>query len=147
MVSRLPRNIGERELAVVAQELEWTDLRVEDVTAASGPGNALIMEVESEHVTEVFTGFGERGVRAETVAWGAVEEVRGYLEAGVPVGSRLADQLLLPLALAGGGAYRTLAPTLHTTTNVSVLERFLELKVKCKPVAGAVWRVEVGRKG
>ena len=72
-----------------------------------GPGNVLTIVVESEHVTEVFTGFGRKGVRAETLATKAAEEARDYLAAGVPVGEHLADQLLLPIALAGRGAFRT----------------------------------------
>lgn len=49
-------------------------------------------------------GFGERGVPAERVAGRAVREMQAYLDAGVPVGEHLADQLLLLLALAGSGA-------------------------------------------
>jgi RNA 3'-terminal phosphate cyclase (ATP) len=47
------------------------------------------------------------------------------LAANVPVGSHLADQLLLPLALAGSGSFRTQTPTQHTTTNVNVIQKFL----------------------
>ncbi len=59
-----------------------------------------MIEIASEHVTEVFTGFGELGVRAEAVARSAVDEARAYLAANVPVGQHLADQLLVPLALS-----------------------------------------------
>jgi len=41
-------------------------------------GNALTITVEHDSVTEVFTGFGEKGVSAETVAKGAVDRARGY---------------------------------------------------------------------
>ena len=58
-------------------------------------------------MTEVFTGFGEKGVSAEQVAKGAVERARIYLASPVAVGRHLADQLLLPLALAGGGEFTT----------------------------------------
>ena len=34
--------------------------------------------VEAEHITEVFTGFGERGVAAENVAGVVVEAAREY---------------------------------------------------------------------
>ncbi|PYR34237.1 MAG: hypothetical protein DMF89_02320 [Acidobacteria bacterium] len=30
------------------------------------------------------------------------------------------------MALAGGGTFRTLKPTAHTTTNAAVIRRFLE---------------------
>ena len=86
---------------------------------------SLLDAFESEHVTEIFTGFGAVGVRAETVAESAVREARRYLAADVPVGPYLADQLLLPLALAGGGAFRTLPLSRHATTNIEVIRAFL----------------------
>lgn len=126
LVANLPRSVGDRELKVVTEKLGWSreQLQVEEVPSA-GPGNALVLEVESEHVTEVFTGFGERGVLAETVAEKAVAEVRSYLASGAPVGEHLADQLLIPLALAGGGSFVTAAVSRHTQTNIKVIEMFL----------------------
>src|SRR5204863_6078384 len=108
------------------------------------PGNVLLLEVESEHVTEVFTGFGEIGVRAEAVAEGAVQEARRYLAADVPVGRHLADQLLIPLALAGGGAFRTMPLSRHTTTNIEVIREFLEVEIAVTPVSDGVVEIVVG---
>ena len=97
-----------------------------------GPGNVVLIELESEALTEVFTGFGQIGVRAEAVASRALDDARAYLAAGVPVGRRLADQLLLPLGIgahfgSGGGAFRTMALSLHATTHIEILRRFLDL--------------------
>ena len=58
------------------------------------------VEIESEHVTELFTGFGRVDARAERVAMEVVKEVRDYLAAAVPVGAYLADQLLIPMAMS-----------------------------------------------
>ena len=41
----------------------------------------------------------------------------------MPVGRHLADQLVLPLALAGGGSFRTLPPTQHTRTQLDIIPR------------------------
>jgi RNA 3'-terminal phosphate cyclase (ATP) len=68
------------------------------------------------------TGFGEVGVRAEAVH--AVQLARQYIAAQVPVGPYLADQLLVPLALAGGGAFRTAPLTRHGVTNMAVIRQF-----------------------
>ena len=138
MVARLPRHIAERELAVIPQRLGWSgaELAVEEIADAHGMGNVLTLEVECEHVTEVFTAFGERGVRAESVAEGAAREAQAYLAApGVPVGAHLADQLLVPMAMAGAGRFRTLEPTLHTRTNAEVVEKFLDVKVTMRETA------------
>lgn len=132
LLSRLPRHIADRELKVIARELGLapSDLEVVEVRDPAGPGNAVIIELESEQVTEIVTGFGQRGVRAETVAGDAARQAQRYFEADVPVGEHLADQLLLPLALAGRGSFRTLPLTPHARTNLEVLQAFLPLEVR-----------------
>jgi RNA 3'-terminal phosphate cyclase (ATP) len=144
MVARLPQHIAERELKVVRDKLGWPPdtLAVERVEDSIGPGNVLVLEVECEHVTEVFAGFGEVNVRAEAVAATAVDETRRWLAAGVPVGRHLADQLLVPAAMAGGG-FRTLQPSRHTQTNIAVIEQFVGARILCTEKGPDVWQVEV----
>ncbi len=143
LLSELPAHIGERELKIVKQRLDWPSrhLRLEEVNNPVGPGNALTLTIASEQITEVFAGFGECGVRAETVAERVVTEAQAYLDAGVPVGSHLADQLLIPCALAGGGRFRTLAPTLHTTTNIEILKHFLDIDAQITQLDEKVWEI------
>jgi RNA 3'-terminal phosphate cyclase (ATP) len=149
LVAHLPRNVGERELRVVCDKLSGFAHRAQvvDVKDTPGPGNAVLVELVCEHVTELFAGYGERGVRAEEVADRVVQEVRSYLLADAPVGLHLADQLILPLALAGGGVFRTLPLTLHTQTNLEVVQRFLSVRSRCTPEANGCVRVEIERVG
>ena len=63
--------------------------------------------MEAAWGTEVFTGFGEKHVSTQKVVQGVVAGAREYLASDVPVGRFLADQLLIPLAMAGGGRFRT----------------------------------------
>lgn len=149
LVARLPRHIAERELQVVARDLNWDAdcLEVREIADSQGPGNALLVCIAGRDVTEVFAGFGERGVKAEEVAAGAVREVQEYLTSGAPVGRHLADQLLIPLALAGGGTFRTLPPTDHTTTNGHVIRKFLDVQVVASLEESSgperAWRIEI----
>jgi RNA 3'-terminal phosphate cyclase (ATP) len=131
MVSGLPITIAERELAVVRTELgrQPMTLSAEEVEA-TGPGNVVLVVVESEHITEVFTGFGKRGVPAEQVARTVTEQARRYLDSGAAVGPHLADQLLLPLTQSGGGTFLTAPPTDHFKSNIEVLADFFELDVR-----------------
>ncbi|MEE8525793.1 MAG: RNA 3'-terminal phosphate cyclase, partial [Thermoanaerobaculia bacterium] len=131
ILAHLPRHIGERELRVVQKKTGWpaSDLHIEEVADCDGPGNLLVLQVESESVTETFTGFGKVGVRAEAVAAKAVRDMRRYLEAGVPVGEYLADQLLLPLALAGNGTFATLPLSRHATTQIDLIGEFLDVPI------------------
>ena len=137
LLSRLPRHIAERELAVVREDLGWDDAEcaIEEVDSP-GQGNALLLEVTGAGSAELCTGFGERGVPAETVAMVAAAEMRALLTAGVPVGSHLADQLLLPMALAGGGAFLTLPLSGHAQTAIEVIEAFGAARFDVRPAAG-----------
>lgn len=69
ILSRLPRHIADRELGEVARLTGWESsaLEIREVDSP-GPGNVLLLEIESESSTEVFAGFGEKGVKAEDVA-------------------------------------------------------------------------------
>ena len=142
MLSRLPDHIAQRELNVIGRQLGLLKRDMETQhTDAKGPGNAVMVKIESEHVTEIFTGIGVRGVKAETVAEGVVTEVQRYLRAGVPVGEYLADQLLLPLALAGGGGFVTLKPSRHTSTNIAVIEQLTGIQLYCEELGHDRWRI------
>ena len=145
-LSKLSGEIAERELAVVREELHWLaeECSVEVVAHPQGPGNAVVLQVEAANVTAVFTGFGERGRPAEEVALEAAHAAKAWLEAGVPVDEYLADQLLLPVALAGAGSFRTTHPSLHSTTNANVICRFLPVRIRFEQENDAVWKVEVG---
>jgi RNA 3'-terminal phosphate cyclase (ATP) len=131
LVVNLPASIAERELAVIKAEMGLSDaeLQLEISDNAISPGNAVMIEIESEHVTEVFTRIGERGVRAEFIAEKAAGEALRYLESNAPVGEHLADQLLIPFALAGGGSFATGPVSLHTMTNIEVIKKFLDVDI------------------
>jgi RNA 3'-terminal phosphate cyclase (ATP) len=146
LVAKLPRHIAERELRVLAEELSLPDEALHAVEAMDslGPGNAVTVEIVSEHLTEVFAGFGERGTPAEKVARKVACEVREYIEAGAPVGPHLADQLLILLALAGGGSFLTGALTPHATTNMDVIREFLEMDMRATQASDKTWQVQVG---
>lgn len=148
-VALLARSIAERELRAVRERLGWDEAacRIESVERAVGPGNVVSVEVESEHVTELFTGFGERGVSAERVGAGVADEAQEYLAAGVPVGRHLADQLLLPMALGGGGRFRTVKPSSHTWTHVELLRSFLGTEIRVTEAGENAWAVEVPPRG
>jgi len=146
LVSRLSRQIADRELALIRSRLGWDGEELEAVVLSegmAGPGNVVLLSIESEQVVEVFTGFGEIGVRAEAVAERVAEEARRYLAADVPVGPHLADQLLLPMALAGGGAFRTVPLSRHASTNLEVIGQFLGTSIDVTPAGDTAVDVSV----
>jgi len=146
LIALLSSQIARKELGLVRQRLGLDRLQVsaETIESSAGPGNALMIELRSDAVTEVVTAFGIKGVQAEEVARLAAEEAAEYLAAGVPVGRHLADQLLVPMALAGGGVFRTLSPSLHTTTTVAVIGQFMSVPIRIVDEGHGAHRVQIG---
>jgi RNA 3'-terminal phosphate cyclase (ATP) len=147
VVANLPRSIAEREVKLVGRLLSLPDdsLIVEEIRDALGPGNAVAVEIETEHHTELFTGFGEVNVRAEGVATKVAQEARAYIASGVPIGRYLADQLLIPMALAGAGRFRTGSLSRHTTTNLEVIRQFLDVDLDLAEEPKRIWTIVAGR--
>jgi RNA 3'-terminal phosphate cyclase (ATP) len=145
LISRIPTHVADRELAVVRERLGWRqeECTVESVANPVGPGNALLLEIEAQEVAGVFTGFGERGRSAEAVAGEACASAKTWLEAKVPADEHLADQLLIPMALAAGGSFRTVKPTLHSRTNADIIGHFLPVRIGFEQESAKVWRVVV----
>lgn len=130
----IPFHVAERELAVVGRRLKWQaeQLLVRGLPGEVGPGNVLSITLEHEHVTEVFTGFGERGRTAESVAEETAREAQDYLAQPGPVGPHLADQLLLPMALGGLTSFATSEPTPHFLSNAEVIAAFTGRRIEAR---------------
>ena len=129
IVAGLPRHVAERELTVARARLHEPTCAV--VELAGGPHNVFMVEAQrASGARELVTEHGEKGKPAELVADHAIDALADYIEDGAPVGEHLADQLLLPLAVAGGGRYRTIELTLHATTNIETIGAFLDLPIR-----------------
>lgn len=143
----LPRSIARRELEQLGTSLGWSDAQLREAACRQneGPGNALLATLAYEHVSEVFTAFGEKGVSAEQVAREVVREVRAYQVGSAALGPHLTDQWALPLALAVwqrqcGACYTAIELTDHATTNFETIQKFLPVGIQTE-MAGGGWRV------
>lgn len=145
LVAGLPEQVAQRELARLGEQLKWpTDcLHTMVLPAYQGPGNVLLVKLVSERLTELLTGFGQRGVRAEDVAERVVAKVKNYLDIAAPVGTYLADQLLLPLALAGEGEFLSCPPSLHLLTNKEVIQKFLSISITTSQLKNELWKIKI----
>jgi len=144
----LPVTIAERECQTIRDNTNWPANEFHaGVVDAAGPGNAVMIELVYQQVSELFIGFGQRGVPAEKVALGALQELNGYLATDAPVGPHLADQLLLPMGLAAqqgrGGRFRTGELTEHSRTHIEVLQRFLDVQIDVQVEDGGTNLVSV----
>ena len=129
LTSALPGHVVRRERSALQARLGH-DLDVHVVECESpGPGNAVLVEQTYGLARSIFTGFGERGRPAESVASEAADAATRFRAANVPVDEYLADQLLLPMALGRGGAFKTVALSAHSTTHIHVLEQLLDARI------------------
>jgi len=131
----LPGAVVRRELDALGQALDWSpdQLRVPVVRQNEGPGNALMATLAYEHVCEVFTQFGEKGVSSEQVAQAVAAEVRAY---------SASSAALAVWQRPGSAAYTCTELTDHATTNFDVIERFLPVSFETVAV-DKDWRVSV----
>lgn len=126
LVSNLPGEIAKRELETASKILgiDYETGCKYRFTESRGPGNALFGRLVYESGTALMAQFGQKGVSAEQVAKRLAKQMKTFASSSATVDHHLADQLLLPMALAQGGAFATLRPSLHTTTNAEVIRRF-----------------------
>ncbi len=111
---------------------ETDEVKIIKVEKSSGQGNAVIITLKYEDLTCVFQTIGERGKRAERVAMEAYNAAILYHSAQMPVESHLTDQLLLYMGLISKGTLLTNDISLHSETNMSIVEKFLPVKFSVK---------------
>lgn len=98
------------------------------------PGAGITLVAEYEHSLAGFSALGKLGLAAEKVAEMAVEQLLDFQATGAPVDDFLADQLLLPAALATDASeYRVAEVSTHLTTNAWVIEQFGLAKIAIAP--------------
>ena len=146
LLAGVPGHVGARELERLGKRLQLSDseLKFVHLPEEQGPGNALLLEVRCEQVTELFAAFGQTRLRAEKVADQVADQARDWLRSQAAVAEHLADQLLLPLALAGGGSFTTPRRTAHLDSNIQVIEAFLPLRFQSEELGPNLLRVSLG---
>jgi RNA 3'-terminal phosphate cyclase (ATP) len=142
-VANLPREIADRQRSQALRRLRALapgiepDLVVEELPALSR-GTLLLLLAECESSRLCCFALGARGKRAERVADEAVDALSTFLRSDGAVDPWLAEQLLLPLAMADGpSALRTSNVTLHLLTNAEVIRRFLPIEIDIDGPPGA----------
>jgi RNA 3'-terminal phosphate cyclase (ATP) len=142
----LPFEIADRMVARARRDLpDWPEsaFAVRELPADQGPGVILMLEAQYANVTEVVSGFGQLGVPAERLARTSAARMNGYLEAAAFAGPYLADQLVLPFALAGGGSFTTVKPSEHLLTAIEISRRFMGREIGIARRPEGVHRVTV----
>jgi len=146
IVSGIPEGVARRELSAAAELLTSTPVSLTSETVRSaGPGNAmwLVARDETTGVCNVFSGIGDVGVRAEDIGHDVAKAFLAWRETGASVEEHLADQVMLPIALAGGGSFTCSALTLHSRTNIEVIRAFTGHRLRTWDLGESRFRVSL----
>jgi RNA 3'-terminal phosphate cyclase (ATP) len=148
-VGNLPEDIATRMRSAALDRLGGpARSRAEIATSVLGPeaavghGGAIVAWARTEHTVLGAGRVAERGVRAEMLGEAVGDELAGDLASGATLDVHAADQLLVYLALAGGGAFTTRTLTSHAQTAIWLIEKFLPVRFRTSAGA-ALTRVEV----
>lgn len=146
-VTNLPSHIPQR-LARRADNLlsaAGFQTRIEPLRARGvAPGAGLVLWLPGGG----FTSLGRKGLPADKVAETAVAELCAFVDNGADVDKRLADQLLLPLALAHGTSQLTTDQiTRHTLTNAALLRQWLDVPLTIEGDLGQPGRIIIQGSG
>ena len=126
----LPNRVAERELEVYRQlsPVNIDEARVRQPTSSS-PGNLLAIDLQFEHLRICLTELGRPRLSAEKVAQNLLRQMQHYLQSEAVLDEYLADQLMLPIMLAGGGQFRCHELSLHGETNRQIIARFSAMEI------------------
>ena len=138
--SSLPKHVRQRQEGTALQVLRSNGVnpRIDVLDAPSkGTGSVVFLWAEFEHVLAGFTALGEKGKPAELVADEASQALLAYLRGDGALDRHLADQVILPMALADGpSSFTTEAVTQHLLTNAWVVNQFFPGRVQVGGVEG-----------
>src|SRR4029077_16152498 len=106
-------------------------------------GNAiwLVARDEGTGVCNVFSGIGDIGVPAEDIGHAVARQFLSWRASGASVEVHLADQVMLPIALAGGGSFTCNELTLHSRTNMEVIRAFTGHRLRAWDLGDSRFRV------
>jgi len=106
---------------------------------ASCAGAGIFLTADYDGCPAACSALGKLGKSSEAVAEEAVAALLRHDASGAPVDEHLADQLLVPMALASGeSSFRAATVSSHLETNRWVIERFCSARIL---VAGDLVRV------
>lgn len=122
--AHIPQRMADRAQASLAAVGVPVHIEPQSVTSA-GPGAGIFFMAAYTNLPASISAYGRIGKPSEAVADQAVAAFREHHASGAAVELHLADQLLLPLALAAGPSLFTAArPTGHLLTNAWTIEQF-----------------------
>lgn len=145
--AHIPQRMANRAQNVLAETGLAAQIKARRLGGA-GPGTGIFTCAEyaavetGEPIVAGFTAYGRKGLPAERVAETVCEALLTHHHTAAPVDPHLADQLILPMALAGSAAgapstIYTSRVSEHLLTNIWVIQQFMERDIETTGDIGA----------
>ncbi|GMQ79478.1 MAG: RNA 3'-terminal phosphate cyclase [Anaerolineae bacterium] len=137
--SHIPQRMTERAGKLVREQ--GLDGNIKPIRErGNGPGAGMVLWIPQAG----FSSLGRPGLPAEEVANSAVADLLSFMENGAAVDKFLADQILVPMALANGSStFSTSLVSTHTVTNADLLRQWLNIDIEVKGVVGEPGQITV----
>ncbi len=151
VVANLPATIAARMAGHASSMLRAQGIDADvaaEMVAAPGAGAGIFLAADYAGSRAGFGALGRRGLPAEAVAEEAANGFLAFHRSAAAVDAHLADQLVLPAALASGvSTYSVERVTRHLTTNCWLLEQFGAARTTIAGEHGAPGHVTVSPTG
>ncbi len=122
--SHIPQRMATRARSLLDRAGLKADIQPLRVRAACA-GAGIFLTAEYEHIRAGFSSLGARGKPSEAVAEEGVAVLMSHHASDAALDQHLADQMLMPLTLAGGtSTFTAERVSRHLTTNAWLVEQF-----------------------
>lgn len=135
--SNIKPGVAERELETYKKSCK-TNIEVLDqkFPRAVSTGNLLSHRLVFDDYQTCMSMLGRQRVSAERIAQELASQVNEFMESGCTLNSYLADQMMLPLYVAGAGVYTTPEMTLHAETNIYTIKKLTGKELNVSEIDG-----------
>jgi len=147
VAANLPKDIAERMARRAAEILSEKGIEADVKPLRVGgksTGAGVFFTARYANVLAGFGALGKKGLPAERVALDACRDFFAFHKTGAAVDRHLADQIVLPMALAEGRSEMAIeCVTSHLLTSAHVIRQFIPATIEIEGIEGDAGRVVV----
>ncbi len=129
--SNLPIHVAQRQASSAEKILKETgydiEIKIEHIFNNLGPGSGIVLWAQG-NTRLGGSDIGKPGKPAEIVGKNAAKNLLFDLKTNSALDEHMGDQIIPYMAIAGNSKFKASKLTLHTMTNLNIVEKFLDKK-------------------
>jgi RNA 3'-terminal phosphate cyclase (ATP) len=145
IVGEQDAEVRDKMKARCAEMLDLAPGTIEINPRPNGPdtANSINVFVESEYVTEIFSGCSQDGEDFFACAGKVAQDLYSYVNSKAAAGPSLTEHLIMVMAAAGGGSFTTTRLTNRAEATLALIPEFLHVDVKKTDLPNGNIEVEI----